>query len=205
MSDGDKLDWIWATTDDASLIARYDSWADSYDEDHDEWGWNGPGHAADALLAHGTPEVVLDAGCGTGRLAVELNRRGWTGQLIGVDLSWGMLERAARLNAYDSLLRGSLHDTSLRGSSVDAVVATGVFTHGHVNHEAFPELIRLVASDGLVVITSREEVWDALKPHAAAIEETGAWSLIDRTEPQSFHPGRDVDDRPQSIISWRVG
>lgn len=84
------------------------------------------------------------------------------------------------------------------------VISTGVFTHGHVNHEAFPELIRLVRPGGLIIITSRDEVWEALRPRAEAIEEQGVWTLLGRTEPQSFRPGRDVDDRPQSIVTWRV-
>jgi SAM-dependent methyltransferase len=38
---------------------------------------------------------VLDLGCGTGRHSVELARRGY--ELVGVDLSEGMLDRASRL------------------------------------------------------------------------------------------------------------
>ena len=38
---------------------------------------------------------VLDLGCGTGRHSVELARRGY--ELVGVDLSEGMLDRARRL------------------------------------------------------------------------------------------------------------
>jgi len=38
------------------------------------------------------PASVLDAGCGTGRVAIELARRGV--DVIGVDLDAGMLEQA---------------------------------------------------------------------------------------------------------------
>ena len=202
-SDGDKLDWIWSTPDEAALVERYDEWADSYDEEHDAWGWNGPQHAVAALLADETPATVLDAGCGTGRVGIELQRAGWTGELIGVDISTGMLERAAG-RGYDRLIEASLHAVPLADGTVDAVISTGVFTHGHVNHEAFPELIRLVRPGGRIVITAREEVWTALEPHAAAHEAAGDWTLLGRTEPESFHPGREVDDRPQSIVTWQV-
>ena len=201
--DGDKLDWIWSTPDEAALVERYDEWADSYDDEHDEWGWNGPQHAVRALLAHATPSVVLDAGCGTGRVGLELRHAGWPGELIGVDLSPAMLERA-KGRGYDRLIEASLHAVPLDDRSVDAIVSTGVFTHGHVNHEAFPELIRLVRPGGVIVITAREEVWAALEPHAARHGAAGDWALLGRTDPESFHPGREIDHRPQSVVMWRV-
>src|SRR5947208_5647921 len=40
------------------------------------------------------PKSVLDAGCGTGRVAIELARRGI--EVVGVDLDPGMLSTAAR-------------------------------------------------------------------------------------------------------------
>ena len=40
------------------------------------------------------PTSVLDAGCGTGRVAIELNRRGV--EVVGVDVDASMLEFAAR-------------------------------------------------------------------------------------------------------------
>lgn len=202
-ADGDRLDWILSTPDEAALVERYDEWAAAYDEEHDGWGWNGPHHAVTALLAASAPSTVLDAGCGTGRVGVELQRAGWVGELIGVDISTGMLERATG-RGYARLIEASLHAVPLADDAVDAVVSTGVFTHGHVNHEAFPELIRLVRPGGLIVITVREEVWAALEPHGAAHDDAGRWRLLGRTEPESFHPGRDVDDRPQSIVTWRV-
>ena len=47
----------------------------------------------DFLLSY-RPETVLDAGCGTGRVAIELNRRGVYS--VGVDLDLRMLEEARR-------------------------------------------------------------------------------------------------------------
>ncbi|MFM2071639.1 MAG: hypothetical protein RLZZ623_1902, partial [Actinomycetota bacterium] len=55
--------------------------------DHDAHG------EADCIAAFG-PATVLDAGCGTGRVAMELHRRGI--DVVGVDLDADMLERARR-------------------------------------------------------------------------------------------------------------
>src|SRR5205807_2664976 len=49
-------------------------------------------HGEAALVEFLGPRTVLDAGCGTGRVAIELARRGF--DTVGVDLDPSMLERA---------------------------------------------------------------------------------------------------------------
>ncbi|MDG1367943.1 MAG: hypothetical protein P8I99_05665 [Acidimicrobiales bacterium] len=39
---GDNLDWIWSSPNEESLVERYERWADSCDDEHDAWGWDGP-------------------------------------------------------------------------------------------------------------------------------------------------------------------
>ncbi len=53
-------------------------------------------HGEADFVARFQPRSVLDAGCGTGRVAIELARRGI--ETVGVDLDPGMLQ-AARTNA----------------------------------------------------------------------------------------------------------
>ena len=66
------------------------------------------------------------------------------------------------------------------------------------------ETVRVVRPGGLVVLTVRDEMWAALEPEAMRLERGGAWQLVERTEPASFHPGKDdQDDKPQSIVVWR--
>ena len=69
----------------------YDQWSEFYDED------DNPLVRLDAKevrsrLAHVDGYRILDVGCGTGRHALELARRG--AQVSGVDFSMGMLEKA---------------------------------------------------------------------------------------------------------------
>lgn len=203
MSD-DKLAWIFETRDEAQLEARYDAWAGRYDADHEKWGWIGPQQAVRLLLEHAVPDVVLDAGCGTGGVGRALRATGWSGELVGVDLSRAMLDRAQAGGWYDRLEHGSLTEVELADGSVDAYVATGVYTHGHVGPEGFPEALRVVAPGGVVVLTVREEVWGALAPEANRLAAAGEWELVERTDPASFHPGKgDQDDKPQSVVVWR--
>ena len=51
-------------------------------------------HGEADLIATYEPSSVLDAGCGTGRIAIELHRRGF--QVTGVDLDADMIEAARR-------------------------------------------------------------------------------------------------------------
>jgi SAM-dependent methyltransferase len=82
---------------------------------------------ADFVMSFG-PATVLDAGCGTGRVAVELARRGV--DVVGVDLDAAMLDTArAKAPALEWFL-SDLASLDLRGSDgatrrFDIVVAPG--------------------------------------------------------------------------------
>ena len=78
---------------------------------------------ADLVDSYG-PGSVLDAGCGTGRVAIELSRRGH--QVVGVDVDEAMLE-SARAKAPDlEWVRGDLADPELDfGRPFDVVVMAG--------------------------------------------------------------------------------
>ena len=81
-------------------------------------------HGEAALVASYAPRSVLDAGCGTGRVAIELGRR--RHDVIGVDLDEAMLE-AARAKAPDmTWVHGDLADPTLDlGQSFDLVLMAG--------------------------------------------------------------------------------
>ncbi len=81
-------------------------------------------HGEAALVASFSPSTVLDAGCGTGRVAIELSRRGL--DVIGVDLDEAMLDQA-RAKAPDLMwVRGDLADRGLDfEQSFDVIVMAG--------------------------------------------------------------------------------
>ena len=81
-------------------------------------------HGEAALVDSYGPGSVLDAGCGTGRVAIELHRRGHPA--VGVDVDPAMLE-AARDKAPDlEWVEGDLTDPVLDfGRSFDVVVLAG--------------------------------------------------------------------------------
>jgi len=81
-------------------------------------------HGEAALVASYRPATVLDAGCGTGRVAIELSRLGH--DVVGVDVDAAMLE-AARAKAPDlTWIEGDLTDPALDlGRTFDVVVMAG--------------------------------------------------------------------------------
>ncbi|MEK9581335.1 MAG: class I SAM-dependent methyltransferase, partial [Acidimicrobiaceae bacterium] len=77
----------WLLRDDVPRGDDYDQrWRDLADSGE---GIHGEADLIGALSAGGS---VLDAGCGTGRVAIELARRGH--EVVGVDLDPGMLDTA---------------------------------------------------------------------------------------------------------------
>lgn len=68
-----------------------------------------------------TGGTVLDLGCGTGRVAAHLARRGL--QLRGLDLSAGMLGQARRRHPWLPVVRGSLHRLPFASGCADGVLA----------------------------------------------------------------------------------
>lgn len=99
---------------DAYVVREFDHFARSFDARLQSLEYKAPALCGDALrrvlgpAAATTPGVagdVLDAGCGTGLCAAEL--RPLARRLEGVDLSQGMLDRAAR-RGYDQLDKAEL-------------------------------------------------------------------------------------------------
>ncbi|MGI5429195.1 class I SAM-dependent DNA methyltransferase [Streptomyces sp. CA-179760] len=74
----------------------------------------------DTLRRHGAGPRVLDLGCGTGRDAAALHRRGRT--VTGADLSEAMLAHARTRHPGPAYVRADLHGFDLGQGAFDAVV-----------------------------------------------------------------------------------
>lgn len=76
---------------------------------------------ASFVMAYG-PATVLDAGCGTGRVAIELARRGV--DVVGADVDPSMLATARRLGPDVTWVESDLAELDL-GRTFDVVVMAG--------------------------------------------------------------------------------
>ena len=129
-------------------------------------GWDGDDYQArfDRLSASGAdvhgeatmvraydPATVLDAGCGTGRVAIELARHGI--EVVGVDVDASMLATARRLAPDIDWIEQDLTRLDL-GRSFDAVVMAGnvpLFTPAGTHEALVAGVARHVAPDGVLV------------------------------------------------------
>ena len=96
--------------------------------------------------------IVLDAGCGTGLAGPLL--RPFAKELIGVDLSTGMLSQAEGRGIYDSLLKADLID-HLRNcaSNYGLIAAADTFNYFGDLSELLPACFSALNDDGWLVFT----------------------------------------------------
>ena len=81
-------------------------------------------------------------------------------KIIGIDISPEMLKQAKLKGCYSSLVVADVtNKIPLKNNSIGAVVSAGTFTHGHVGPDAFDELLRIVKTGGLFVISINAKVF----------------------------------------------
>ena len=99
-------------------------------------------------------EVVADLGSGAGFDAILAMRHvGWTGRVIGVDMTPAMLEKAranAALAGHNQVefREGYLEDLPIADDSVDVVISNGVFNLTPNKEKAFAEAFRILKPGG---------------------------------------------------------
>ena len=117
------------------LMDLYEDWAARYDQDVNEtWGYSGPERTLFWLRHYLAPEGarVLDAGCGTGLVAVAVSEGGFN-RIDGIDYSKAMLAEAAKKNVYQQLQQMNMNTAlPIDAGAYDGVTCVGTFTPAHV-------------------------------------------------------------------------
>lgn len=184
------------------VAAAYDAWAEGYDAEMAKAGYRHPTIGL-ALLARHLPRgaaPILDAGVGTGLAGAWYGILGWP-EVWGVDISEGMLGVAARKGTYARLSRAVLGEPlAFADGQFAAVISTGVFTTGHVGAEALPELIRITAPGGVIVLTVKGTLWDGGFEAALMAQPV---ELLELTAPYVSMPG-DAATTPSRAVALRL-
>ena len=108
-------------------------------------------------LPAGVPALLLDAGCGTGLVGVELKKHGFS-NFYGADLSQKLLDLVPK-DLYHKLDKVDLNKPiNEKDNSFDAVMCVGTFTFGHVKPPALDEFIRITKDKGLICFTINEGI-----------------------------------------------
>ena len=133
------------------------------------------------------PRRVLDAGCGTGRVAIELARRGV--EVVGVDLDAEMLERARAKAPELDWRHGDLVSVDLgEVAPFDVVVAAGnvmIFVETGTEAAVVANLARHLAPGGALVAGFQLNRHYRLADYdghcaAAGLEAAERWATWDR-------------------------
>jgi predicted TPR repeat methyltransferase len=204
-AEADRLDAVYAARSPEEIAGTYDAWAESYEAEMAEVGYRHPTICL-ALLARHLPAgagPVLDAGAGTGLIGEWLKIIGH-GPVEGVDLSRGMLEAAARKGVYDRLAQGDLTGRlPFEDGRFAGAVCAGVFTTGHVGAEGLDEILRVLRSGGVLVLTVKDKTWAAgVAARIEALAGAGMVEQVDATPSYSSMPGR-ADTGPSRVIVLR--
>ncbi|XP_074045515.1 methyltransferase-like protein 27 isoform X2 [Macrotis lagotis] len=184
----DRIGTSHSITDLSQRIHFYDHWAADYDQDVAILDYQAPCLAVDCLasafLSSPQEALLLDVACGTGLVAVALQKRGFC-NLHGVDGSKSMLELAERRGLYQQLSLCILGPEPLPAPSdhYDAVMIVGALSDGQVPYSAVSELLRVTKPGGLVCLTTRANpsnlhYKEALEAELARLEQAGHWKRV---------------------------
>jgi len=184
---GGHLGGVYDAKAPQEVAALYDGWAATYDAQMAAAGYRHPSIGLAMLARHLTGGPVLDAGCGTGLLGDWLGIMGFA-PVQGLDISPGMLAKARARGSY-----AGLHQAALGGplpfadAAFAGVIATGVFTTGHVGAEGVPELVRILRPGGALVMTVKLPLWQG--GFGTALAAMPGLRVVQQTAPYVSMPG----------------
>ncbi len=197
------LDAVYRAGSSTEVAQTYDAWADTYEDDMARLGYRHPAVCL-ALLSRHLPRgsgPVLDAGCGTGLVGEWLGIVGYP-QVEGLDVSEGMLGVAMSKGVYQRLHLATLGSALPFGDGqFSAVVCAGVFTTGHVGADGVDELVRVVRTGGVIVVTVKERSWaSGFQAHVEALGTSGSVRIVEQTQPYVSMPGHPQTEPSRAVV-----
>jgi ubiquinone/menaquinone biosynthesis C-methylase UbiE len=130
------------------------------------------------------PERILDAGCGYGRVSLELAERFPESEIVAVDQSHSMVEELVNAKGQKRIrvVRGDLEHLPLESGVVDLVLCLGVIMHVRNEHAAISEFVRVLGNRGTLLLTYN----NCLNPFSVIFMITAAMTRAAGYK-QSFH------------------
>ena len=137
----------------------FDVFASDFDNVLAELNYDSPKIIAENLyefIDKKTPEKMqmLDIGCGSGLCCFEIKKLFPESQIIGVDISSQMLQKAAEKNIYSKLIKSEINDYFSNCCDVfDVVVASDVLTYFGCLDSLFDSVKNVLSFNGVFVFT----------------------------------------------------
>jgi len=157
-----KLD-IYKIKKPEELLKYYQDWTDNnkYNKDMVDWNYTAPQETVSVLRKYALDKnsKILDAGCGTGLVGIELKKYDYS-NIEGVDFSQSMLDLVPQ-NIYKKIEKIDLNKPlKFKNNIYDVVMCVGTFTYGHVKPHALDEIIRITKNKGLICFTINEGIYE---------------------------------------------
>ncbi len=158
----DKLD-IYKLTTSEEILKYYQNWTkkNKYNQDMIDLNYVAPKESVSVLKEYTLDSncKILDAGCGTGLVGIELKKYGFS-NIDGVDFSQDMLNLIPK-NIYKKIEKADLNKPlNFKAGVYDVIVCVGTFTYGHVKPHALDELIRITKNKGFICFTINEGIYE---------------------------------------------
>jgi SAM-dependent methyltransferase len=165
----------------------------------------------DEIVARAGDGVICDLGCGPGHVARYLHERG--AQVVGIDLSPGMIERARALTPGVRFEAGDMRALDVADGTFQAVVAMYSIIHiaPEALAEAFGEMRRVLAPGGTLVVSfhigseifHRDEWWGHavdvdfhfLQPAQVTTAMEAAGLTVERSQEREPYPEVEYPSR----------
>ena len=162
----------------------YDEWTvqNKYDKDMVDWKYSGPQETIDLFKKHNSKKdiKILDAGCGTGLVGIELKKNGFT-NFDGADFSQKMLNLVPK-NIYQNLFKIDLNQkVKIKDNAYEGITCVGTFTFGHVNPPALDEMIRICKNASLICFTINIGIYEeyGFDKKIKELEDKNSWKIIE--------------------------
>ena len=162
----------------------YDEWTveNKYDKDMVDWKYSGPQETVNLFKKYNFKKEIkiLDAGCGTGLVGVELRKNGYL-NIDGADFSQKMLNLVPK-NIYENLFKIDLNQkVNIADDAYEGITCVGTFTFGHVNPPALDEMIRICKNGSSICFTINIGIYEeyGFDKKIKELEDNNSWKIIE--------------------------
>ena len=188
---------IYKLTSKDKVLKYYDDWAKNarFNQDMIDWKYTAPVNTVQLIDKYINDKniKILDAGCGSGLVGIELKKRGYV-NIHGVDFSKSMLNLIPN-NIYQTVELIDLNEPlKYNDNNFDVIICVGTFTYGHVKAHALDEFIRVTNKNGYICFTINEGIYMEYKfdKKINELSKNKSWKVIYLSK-SSYIVNKDVD------------